>query len=462
MATTLRDRAGKSVSNDKIEALAKNLRGEMLQPSDAAYEDARHIWNALIDKRPGLIVKCSGTADVVEAVNFARENNLLLAVRGGGHNVGGRAICDDGLVVDLSEMRGVHVDPNTRAVRVQGGATLGDVDRETHLFGLAVPFGVISKTGVGGLTLGGGVGWLVRKYGPTCDNVLEMEVVQADGTVQTANTEENPDLYWALCGGGGNFGIVTSFLYQAYPISHVIGGLIVYPRSAAGKVLRGYREFMASAPEDLTVYAGLVCTPDGTPATAIIPCWSGADLKQGEKLIEPLMKLDEPIMVAVQPMPFPAMQSILDDAFPSGTRNYWKSAFVQGLPDKVIDVLEQQAKGMTSPLSGLLVEYYGGAGGRKEAHANAFAQRQSDFCIGFMPQWTDPAEDQAQIAWAQSAWEAIRPFASEGYLLNYLSAGEEEAIRAAFGSNLQRLRELKARYDPKNFFSLNQNIRPAA
>ncbi|AZQ67115.1 FAD-binding oxidoreductase [Silicimonas algicola] len=459
---TLKDRAGTDVPREAIDRLAGDIRGEVIGPSDAAYEDARHIWNALIDKRPGLIVRCSGTADVVAAVNFARENDVLVAVRGGGHNVGGRALCDDGLVIDLSRMRGVHVDPGSRTVRVQGGATLGDVDRETHLFGLAVPFGVISKTGVGGLTLGGGVGWLVRKYGPTCDNVLEMEVVQADGTVRTANPKENADLHWALCGGGGNFGIVTSFLYQAHPVSTVVGGLIVYPRAAAGKVLRGYREFMASAPEDLTVYAGLICTPDGTPGTAIIPCWSGADLDEGKKRIEPLTQLDEPMMVAVEPMPFPAMQSILDGAFPSGTRNYWKSAFVEGLPDEVIDIVEEQAKGMTSPMSGLLVEYYGGAGGRKAADENAFAQRRSDYCIGFMPQWTDPSEDESHIAWARSAWEAIQPFASEGYLLNYLSAGEEDAIRAAFGSNYDRLTALKARYDPGNFFSQNQNIRPAA
>lgn len=430
-------------------------------PSDPAYEEARHIWNALIDKRPGAILKCSGTADVVAGVNFARENDVVTAVRGGGHNVGGRALCDDGLVIDLSNMRGVHVDPAARTARVQGGATLGDVDRETHVHGLAVPFGVISKTGVAGLTLGGGVGWLVRKYGPTCDNVTEMEVVLADGTVQTANKDANPELFWALRGGGGNFGVVTSFLYQAYPVSTVFGGLIVYPRDAAGKVLRGYRDFMASAPEDLTVYAGMIWTPDGIPATAVIPCWSGADIEEGEKAIEPLTKLDDPLMVAVQPMPFPAMQSILDDAFPAGTRNYWKSAFVKGLPDGAIDVLVEQAKGMTSPMSGLLVEYYGGAGGRRDADNNAFAQRHSDFLIGFMPQWTDPAEDDAQIAWARGAWDAIQPHSSGGYLLNYLAEGETDAEQEAFGSNYPRLRDLKARYDPRNFFSVNQNIQPA-
>ncbi len=460
--TSLRNRAGKAVPTESIAAFTNEVRGDLIQPGHQDYEDARHIWNALVDKHPGAILKCRGTADVVAAVKFARANDVVVAVRGGGHNVGGRALCDDGLVIDLSLMRGVHVDPARQIVRVQGGATLGDVDRETHVHGLAVPFGVISKTGVGGLTLGGGVGWLVRKYGPTCDNVLSMEVVLADGVLRTASADENPDLFWALRGGGGNFGVVTSFLYQAYPVSTVFGGLIVYPRAAAGEILRAYRAFMDKAPEELTVYAGFISTPDGTPATAIVACWSGKDLAAGERAIAPLRKLGEPLMEAVQAMPFPAMQSILDTAFPSGTRNYWKSAFVTGLSDELVEVLVEQAKGMTSPLSGLLVEYYGGAGGRKASDANAFTQRGSDYLIGFMPQWTDPTEDDAQIDWAKVAWQAIQPYATGGYLLNYLAEGEQEAVLAAFGVNYPRLVELKRKYDPTNFFRMNQNIRPDA
>ncbi len=458
----LSDRAGNKVSRDTVDAFAASVRGELILPGDAGYEEARHIWNGLIDRKPGAILKCSGTADVAAAVNFARDNNILVAIRGGGHNVGGRALCDHGLVIDLSEMRGVFVDPAERTVRVQGGATLGDVDRETHLHGLAVPFGVISKTGVAGLTLGGGVGWLVRKYGPTCDNVLEMEVVTADGRVRTVNSMENADLFWAIRGGGGNFGVVTSFLYQAYPVSAVLGGLIVYPRESAPQVLRGYRDVMKSAPEDLTAYAGMLWTPDGTPVTAVIPCWSGPDLEEGEKVLAPLKALGEPLMVAVQPMPFPAMQSILDDGFPAGTRNYWKSAFVKEMSDELIDTLAELAKGMTSPMSALIVEFYGGVGGRRSLEENAFAQRNSDFLVGIMPQWTDPAEDDHQISWARSTWDAIQPYATGGYLLNYLSEGEQEAVQAAFGANLTRLRELKKTYDPGNFFSLNQNIQPAA
>jgi FAD/FMN-containing dehydrogenase len=442
------------LSGEKIAAFAETLRGDLIRSGDPGYEEARHIWNALVEKHPGAILKCSGTADVVAAVRFAQDNNLQVAVRGGGHNVGGRALCDDGLVIDLSRMRSVHVDPSLRTVRVQGGATLGDVDRETHLHGLAVPFGVISKTGVGGLTLGGGVGWLVRRYGPTCDNVLSMEVVTADGVVRTVSAGENPDLFWAMRGAGGNFGIVTSFLYQAYPVSTVFGGLVVYPRAAAPEILRAYRSFMEAAPEDLTVYAGLIATPDGMPATGIIACWSGEDLAKGESAVAPLRNLGEPLMDAMQAMPFTAMQSILDDAFPVGTRNYWKAAFVKGLPDDLLDMIVDQANRMTSPMSALLIEYYGGAVGRKAIDENAFAQRHSDYLIAFMPQWTDPAEDKAQIAWAKMAWEAVQPYATGSNMLNYLTEREQAAVQAAFGSNFPRLTELKRKYDPTNFFSL--------
>jgi hypothetical protein len=458
---TFRSRSGQPIVEDRISAFSDALRGDLVLPHDADYEQARHIWNAFVEKHPGAIARCAGTADVVAAVNFARENDIVVAVRGGGHNVGGRALCDDGLVIDLSRMRGIHVDPAARTVRVQGGATLGEVDAETHLHGLAVPFGVISKTGVAGLTLGGGVGWLVRKYGPTCDNVLSAEIVTADGMVRTASAEENPDLFWAIRGGGGNFGVVTSFLYQAYPVSTVLGGLIVYPRESAGDILRAYRDFMETAPEDLTAYVALACTPDGLPATVVIPCWSGPDLSTGEAAIAPLRKLGEPLMDAVDAIPFPAMQSILDDGFPAGSRNYWKSAFVKGLPDGAIDVLVEQAMGMTTPLSALIVEFYGGVGGRRPSDENAFAQRNSDYSIGFLAQWLDPADDAAQVAWTKAAWEAIQPFSTGGYLLNYLAEEGQEVVLAAFGSNYQRLSDLKRVYDPDNFFSINQNVRPA-
>ncbi len=460
--TGLLDRAGNAVSEDKISDFSEQLRGRLILQDDEDYDDARMIWNALIDKHPGAILKCSGTADVVAAINFARENDILVAVRGGGHNVGGRALCDHGLVIDLSPMRGVFVDPATRTVRAQGGATLGDVDRETHLHGLAVPLGVISKTGIAGLTLGGGVGWLVRKHGLSCDNVLEFEVVTADGKVLTVNANQNTDLFWGLRGGGGNFGVVTSFLYRAHPVSTVLGGLIVYPRDAAPEVLRGYRDVMEDAPADLTAYAGMIWTPDGVPATAILVCWSSEDMAAGEAAIAPLKQITEPLMVAVEPIPFPAMQKMLDDGFPSGTRNYWKSCYITELSDAAIDTLVEQAKGMMPPTSALLIECHGARSRGAPNGAGAFAQRQSDYLVGIMPLWTDPAEDVAQIAWAKGAFDALQPYSTGGTLLTYLSADEDDAVRAAFGDSYKRLSELKKTFDPSNFFNQNQNIQPAA
>lgn len=455
------NRSGVAIEAVAIEAFAAGLAGRVIRPADAEYDSARRIWNAMIDRHPGLIVRPLGTADVMAAVRFAREHELLIAVRGGGHNVAGRGLCDGGLVVDLSLMRGVLVDPASRTVRVQGGATLGDVDRETHLHGLAVPAGVVSKTGIAGLALGGGVGWLVRKHGFTCDNVLAFELVDAAGERRTVSATEHPDLFWALRGGGGNFGIVTAFTFQAHPVKTVLGGLIVHARDQAGAVLRHYRDFMKTAPLELTTYAALMTTPDGHPAIAVIPCWCG-DMADGERVVAPLRQFGSPLMDAVQPMPFPAMQSMLDDAFKDGTRNYWKSTFVRTLDDDAIDTIVEHANRMTSPLSAVVVELYAGAASAVGAADTAFAQRQAEYDIGFMAQWTDPAEDTAHVAWARDAWDAMQPFSSGGFLLNFLSEESHDVVRAAFGSNYERLAELKRKYDPSNFFSLNQNIKTAA
>jgi FAD binding domain/Berberine and berberine like len=456
----LKQRDGAVVDDASVETFKHDLCGQAILPGDAGYDTARRIWNASIDKRPGLVARCSGVADVVHVVKFARANDLLVAVRSGGHNVGGRALCDDGIVIDLSGMKGVFVDPRRRTALVQAGATLGDVDRETHVHGLAVPAGVVSRTGIAGLTLGGGVGWLVRKYGLTCDNLLSCELVTAEGTVLTANDETNADLFWGLRGGGGNFGVVTSFLYRAHPVSTVLGGLIVHARDQAGAVLRHYRDFVASAPEDLTAYAGLVSTPDGTPAVAVIVCYCG-DLAEGERVLKPLRGFGASLLDAVQPMPFPAMQKLLDDAFPDGTYNYWKSTFVKELTDGAIDLIVEHANRAQSPLSAVVLEFYGGAAGRVENAATAFAQRQAEYDVGIMAQWTDAAGSGRHIAWARDLSDALKPYSSGGYLLNFLSEEESpDTIRAAFGSNHARLVELKNKYDPTNFFSLNQNIKP--
>jgi hypothetical protein len=456
----LKSRGGARIEAAAIDEFAANVAGRVIRPSDPGYDIARRIWNAAIDRRPGLIVRCAGAADVIAAVKFARANDLLVAVRGGGHNVAGRALCDDGLVIDLSEMRGVLVDPASGTVRVQGGATLGDLDRETHLYGLAVPMGVVSKTGVAGLTLGGGVGWLVRKYGLSCDNVLAFEVVTAEGELVTASADSHPDLYWALRGGGGNFGVVTSFTFRAHPVATVLGGLLVHPRERAAEFLRFHRGFMATAPEELTAYCGLVTTPDGMPALLAVACWCG-DPAEGERVLAPYRAYGPPLVDAIQPMPFPAMQKLIDGAFPDGSHNYWKSSFLRELSDPAIDLLVEHAGRARSPLSGVLVEYYGGAPGRVGPADSAFAQRRAEYNIVISAQWAEAAESAEHVAWARALSDALRPHASSD-IPNFQAEVDEALLRAAFGDNYARLAEVKRKYDPANFFSLNANIRAAA
>ena len=455
----LKNTKGMVVGHDRIEGFQAAFRGEVIKPGDSGYERARKIWNASIDKHPGIIARCSGVADVIAAVNFARENELLVAVRGGGHNVSGRALCDDGIVIDLSGMKGIHVDAKNHTARVQGGATLGDVDRETHVFGLAVPAGVVSKTGIAGLALGGGVGWLVRKYGLTCDNVLSFDIVTADGKPRVVSANENEDLFWALRGGGGNFGIVTSFEFRIHPVSTVLGGLVMYPRDRAVEVLQFYRDFTQSAPEELTAYAALVHTPDGIPAVAVIACYCG-DVAEGERVFKPLRTFSSPMMDAIQTMPFPQMQTLLDAAFPDGNQNYWKSTFLGELSDDAILVLVEHANRATSPLSGVTIEYYGGAASRVGVSETAFAQRQAQYGVAILAQWVDPGESQRHIGWARGLANSMRPFSSGAYFLNFLGEEGEDTIKAAFGPNYDRLTAIKKKYDPDNFFCMNQNIKP--
>src|SRR6202047_905863 len=454
----LKNTKGMVVGKDRIERFQTAFRGEVIQPTDFGYERARKIWNASIDKHPGIIARCSGVADVVAAVNFARENELLVAVRGGGHNVSGKALCDDGIVIDLSGMKGIHVDAKNHSARVQGGATLRDVDRETHVFGLAVPAGIVSKTGIAGLTLGGGVGWLVRKYGLTCDNVLSFDLVTANGELRVASVSENEDLFWALRGGGGNFGIVTSFEFRVHPVSTVLGGLVMYPRDRAVEVLQFYRDFTQSAPEELTAYAALVHTPDGIPAVAVIACYCG-DAAEGEEVLKPLRTFNSPMVDVIQIMPFPQMQTLLDAAFPDGNQNYWKSTFVRELSDDAIVVLVEHANRATSPLSGVVIEYYGGVASRVGVSETAFAQRQAQYSVLFLAQWVDLGEAQRHIGWARGLADSMRPFSSGAFFLNYLGEEGADTIKAAFGPNYDRLTAIKKKYDPKNFFCMNQNIK---
>ena len=442
-----------------IQSFRSVFQGQIFEPADLGYNEARQIWNASVSKRPRVIARCSGVADVIAAINFGRANNLLTAVRGGGHNVGGRALCDDGLVIDLSPMKSVFVDHATRRVRVQGGATLGDMDRETHVFGLAVPAGIVSKTGIGGLTLGGGVGWLIRKYGMSIDNLLSAQMVTADGKVLTASAAENDDLFWALRGGGGNFGVVTSFEFQAHPVTTVMGGHLLYPRAKAVDVIRHFRDYMVSAPDELTAYAALLHGPDGTPLVGVIPCYCG-NVADGETILQPLRKFGTPLVDGLQAMPFPVMQSLLGASFPDGNQNYWKSTLQRELSDDAIAAIVEHGNRMSSPLSFVVLEYYGGAAARVSSEATAFPHRNLPWDILFLAQWTDPAQTNMHRDWARSGEEILRPFSSNAHLLSALDVEAEDVIQTAFGPNLQRLAAIKKKYDPDNFFRVNQTINP--
>src|SRR5215470_14297795 len=442
-----------------IKSFRSAFLGKVFEPADAGYSNARQIWNASVNKQPRVIAQCSGVADVVAAVEFGQDNNLLTAIRGGGHNVGGRALCDDGLVIDLSRMRSVFVDDATRKVRVQGGATLGDIDRETHLFGLAVPCGIVPKTGIGGLTLGGGVGWLIRKYGMTIDNLLSAQIVLANGKVVTASASDNDDLFWAIRGGGGNFGVVTSFEFRAHAVATILGGLLLYPRTVATDVLRHFRDYMASAPDEVTAYAALLQGPDGSPLVAVVPCFCG-NIADGERVLQPLRKFGSPIVDGIQAMPFPAMQSLFGPSFPDGNQNYWKSTLQRELSDAAISAIVEHANELHSQLSFVVLEYYGGAAGRISNTATAFPHRNLPWDILFIAQWTDLTQTTTHRDWARSGEEMLRPFSENAHLLSALDIETEEVIKGAFGPNLPRLAAIKKKFDPDNFFRVNHNIRP--
>jgi FAD/FMN-containing dehydrogenase len=449
-AVTLDDRA--------VEALKGALRGEVLRPQDTRYEQARKIWNGMIDRHPALIAQCTGTADVLEAVRFAQANDLRPSVRAGGHNVSGNAMCEGGLVIDLSRMKGIRVDATARTVRAQPGLTWGDFDRETQVFGLATTGGIVSTTGIAGLTLGGGVGWLVRKHGLACDNLLSVDVVTADGRVLVASEAQNSDLFWGVRGGGGNFGIVTSLEYRLHPVGPVLGGMTIHPQAKAREVLRFYRDFVASAPEEITTYAAFLTLPDGLPAIALVACYCGAP-EAGEIILQPLRSYGPPLADTFQAIPYVAMQSMLDAGFPYGIQSYWKSSFLRELSDSAIDILVDCMSRVTSPLTAVAVEFYGGASGRLPEDATAFPHRQAQYNLVMLSMWQDPADSTRQIAWTRQTFDALQPFSSGRVYVNALGQGEGR-IGEAFGANYPRLVELKKKYDPQNFFRFNQNIQP--
>ena len=458
------------LDNTKIEALKAHFKGELLQPTDPDYDDARKIWNATIDKHPALIARCSSTADVVHAVNFARDNALLLAVRGGGHNIAGNAMCDDGMVIDLSLMKAALVDPGKRRVTIEGGATLKDFDAATQAHGLATPLGINSTTGVAGLTLGGGFGWLSRKYGMTVDNLESAEVVTADGEVLHTSATEHPDLFWALRGGGGNFGVVTRFEFRLHPVGpDVLSGLIVYPFEQAKAVLQQYREFAAKAPDELAVWVVLRQAPPlpflpaevhGKEVIVLALCYAG-DAKQGEPLIAPLRSFGTPLGEHVGVQPYTAWQQAFDPLLTPGARNYWKSHNFTKLDDGLFDTVIGAIKKLPSPQCEIFFGAIGGATTRPAPNSAAYAHRDALFVMNVHGRWEDAADDQRCITWARDFFKASAPFASAGVYVNFLTADEGDRVRSAYGPSYDRLAQVKRSYDPDNLFRVNQNILPA-
>ena len=455
-----------------IEALHADFRGELVAPGSPGYEETRHVRNGLIDRHPAVIARCSGTADVVAAVNFAREHDLLVSVRGGGHNVAGTATNDGGLVIDLAAMRGVWVDPAARTVRAQGGATWGDVDRETQLFGLATPGGVVSTTGVGGLTLHGGWGWLRRKYGYCVDNLLAVEIVTADGQVRTASETENPDLYWVVRGAGSNFGVVTGFEFRLHEVGPLVAfAAPIYAMEDAERVVPAWRDFMNAAPDEVSSQLFLWGVPaaEGFPAdlhdramVAPAAMYAGP-AEEGERVLRPLRELATPLLDLSATMPYAVLQSAFDALFPKGRLYYWKSLYLDDFDEETMAATIRYARDRPTPMSLLgLWHLSGGAASRVGAEATAFGRRDAPYLLSFDTTWEDPAETERCLAWTRAAWADMRRLGPGGLYLNFAGFGEEkeDLVRAGYGANYDRLVELKTRYDPGNLFRMNQNIRP--
>jgi len=453
-----------------VRDLVGRMRGRVILPEDDLYDEARKVYNGMIDKRPGLIARCTSAADVIAAVNFARENNLPLAVRGGGHNGAGLGTCDDGLVIDLSAMRGVRVDPARREVRVEGGCVWADVDHATYPFGLAVPTGFLSTTGVGGLTLGGGVGYLTRKYGLTIDNLLSVDMVLADGSFVTASAKENSDLFWAVRGGGGNFGVVTSFLFRGNPVGATIyGGPIFWPLEHAEKVMRFWRDLILSNPKELNGWFGFHTVPpvDMFPQehhlkkmAVVVWCYTG-DLGKAEQVFKPIREVAPAAMDFAGPIPLPALQSMFDGLYPPGLQWYWNADFVTDLSDEMIDHHIRYAKQLPTVHSTMHLYPINGAAHRVDKKDTAWSYRDANFVQVIVGVDPDPANNERTIAWSKEYWRTLHPFSSGGGYVNMMMEEGQERVMAAYRDNYARLAQVKAKYDPQNLFRLNQNIKPA-
>jgi FAD/FMN-containing dehydrogenase len=456
----LEQTAPRSLSESAVENLRDSLRGQLLRPDDAGYEATRRVFNWMIDRRPALIVRCAGAADVVAGVNFAREHGLPLSVRGGGHSVAGTAVCEGGLMLDLAGMKGIRVDPVRRIAQAQPGLTLAEFDRETQSFGLATTTGVVSVTGIAGLTLGGGIGWLNGQYGLSCDNLLAADVVTADGRLLAVSAEEHPDLFWAIRGGSGNFGIVTSFTYRLHEVGPVLAGGVSYPFARAREARRFYHEFARDCPDALTTMGSLGTGPDGSPGVSIGVCYCG-DLRDGERAVRPLRTFGPPLEDGIQQMAYCALQAGNDGGFPEGRQHYWKSAWLTDLSEGAIEIMLQFLATKPSPYTGIGLQQLHGAAARVDPSATAFPHRggnRYDFLI--LSQWDDPADSADNIRWTRDFFAAMAPFLERGVYVNDL--GEEGAarVRDAYGVNYDRLAAIKAKYDPANLFRVNQNIAP--
>jgi FAD/FMN-containing dehydrogenase len=454
-----------------LERLRDSIHGPVIAPDDEGYDAARAIWNGAIDRRPACIARCTGVADVVAAVRFARERELLVAVRSGGHGVGGHALCDDGLVIDLSPMKGIRVDPAARIARAEAGVLWGELDRETQLHALATVGGIVTHTGIAGLTLGGGIGWLMRKHGATVDNLLSVDLVTAEGGLVTASADEHPDLFWGIRGGGGNFGVVTSLEYRLHPVGPIVlAGPIFHPLEDAREVLAFYREFIAAAPDELTTIFELSVAPPapflpedvhGKPIVMVGACYAGAP-EDGIEVVRPLKEFGNPLVDLLEPKLYTALQSMFDPSVPHGWHRYWKSVELPALTDDVIDTLVEHASAQTSPKSYCIVFQLGGALARAREDETAFSQRDATYNVNINAVWTeDDPEGERHVAWARDFFSAMQPHAGGRVYVNFLGDEGAKRVRQAYGDRqYERLVELKRAYDPTNFFRLNQNIEP--
>jgi FAD/FMN-containing dehydrogenase len=460
-----------ALSNDILTALRSELYGSLCLPNDAGYDEARTIWNAMIDRRPGAVVRCRVASDVISAVRLARDNSLLVAVRGGGHNIAGNAVCEGGLLIDLSPMRSIRIDPKVRTARIEPGVTLGEFDKDAQAFGLATPLGINSTTGVAGLTLGGGFGWLSRRFGLAADNLSSADVVTADGELLHVSAAKNPDLFWAIRGGGGNFGVATSFEFKLHPVGpELVSGLIVHPFARARELLAGYREVASAAPDELTIWVVLRKAPPlpflpievhGKEILVFAVCYAGAP-GNAEEALAPLRALGKPLADVIALQPYAAWQTAFDPLLTPGAFNYWKSHNFRALSDGLLDTLVDYVGTLPTAECEIFIGQLGGATSRVPADATAYPHRDANFVMNVHTRWRERGDEQASIKWARELFAATAPHATGGVYVNFMPEDETDRVAGAYGGNFARLAALKAKYDPRNLFRLNQNVRPKA